>query len=261
MKQFKTLNIFNISIVVSCLFILSACNSNTGLNENNNFHNENTNNNETQIKDNDNNNNEDDDDPWLGAYESTDSDLSILVNKGVELGPDDHPDDLVTVDVPTILDNPEVNQLREEASDALSKMFAKAKEDGFTLYARSGFRSYQTQEQLFASYVVRNGEEAANRYSARPGQSEHQTGLTMDVTAESVSFDLEEEFGNTDEGQWIEENAHKFGFIIRYPKDKEDITGYIYEPWHLRYLTVDLATAVYESGLTYEEFLEKIGKE
>ena len=138
-------------------------------------------------------------------------------------------------------------------------MFDQAEQSGIYLHARSGYRSYQTQVQLFQSYADRNGEEAANRYSAKPGHSEHQTGLVMDVTSESVDYQLSESFGETEEGKWLKEHAHEFGFIIRYPEGAEDITGYIYEPWHIRYLGVDMATKVYESGLTYEEFLEEEG--
>ena len=163
------------------------------------------------------------------------------------------------MDVPTVLDNPEVNQLRKEAADALKRMFDAAKQEGIYLYARSGYRSYQTQVNLFENYARQHGEEEANKFSAKPGHSEHQTGLTMDVTSESVNFQLTESFGETKEGIWLKENAHKFGFIIRYPKDKEHITGYIYEPWHIRYLGVDLATEITEMGLTYEEYLVEKG--
>lgn len=188
-------------------------------------------------------------------------DLSIvtLVNKQNSLTESDVPSDLVTVDVPTVLENPEVNQLRKVAANALKSMFDEAIKDDIHLHARSGYRSYNTQVQLFQSYTDRNGEEAANRYSAKAGQSEHQTGLVMDVTAGSVNFQLSEEFGETAEGTWLREHAHEFGFIIRYPEHKEDITGYIYEPWHIRYLGIEMATKVYESGLTYEEFLDKEG--
>lgn len=188
-------------------------------------------------------------------------DLSIvtLVNKQNSLTESDVPSDLVTVDVPTVLENPEVNQLRKVAANALKSMFDEAIKDDIHLHARSGYRSYNTQVQLFQSYTDRNGEEAANRYSAKAGQSEHQTGLVMDVTAGSVNFQLSEEFGETAEGTWLREHAHEFGFIIRYPKHKEDITGYIYEPWHIRYLGIEMATKVYESGLTYEELLDKEG--
>lgn len=193
------------------------------------------------------------------SEEKSDEDPTItaLVNKQFSLDEDYAPDDLVTVDVPTILENPEVNQLREVAAGALKAMFDKAEESDIYLHARSGYRSYQTQVYLFQNYADQHGEEAANRYSARPGQSEHQTGLVMDVTSESVNYQLTEGFGKTAEGQWVSEHAHEFGFIIRYPEGAEEITGYIYEPWHLRYLGVDMATKVYESGLTYEEYLEE----
>lgn len=185
--------------------------------------------------------------------------VKVLVNKQYALPEDYAPEDLVTVEVPTVLENPEIRQLREVASDALTDMFAAAEEDGLYLHARSGYRSYQTQVQLFNSYVENHGEEAANRYSARPGESEHQTGLAMDVTSESANYQLSEEFGSTPEGIWVAENAHEFGFIIRYPEGTEDITGYQYEPWHLRYFGEELAMDIYETGLTYEEYLIERG--
>lgn len=183
--------------------------------------------------------------------------IKALVNREHPLTETDVPEDLVNVDVSTVLDNPEVNQLREEPAKALKLLFAGAEEEGFKLYARSGYRSFQTQEALFAGYAERAGEEEANRYSARAGQSEHQTGLAIDVTSESVSLKLTEDFGETEEGKWLAANAHQYGFIIRYPKGKEDVTGYIYEPWHIRYLGTELATDVFESGLTYEEYVAK----
>lgn len=182
------------------------------------------------------------------------SSIVVLVNKQYDLG-DYEPDDLVTVEVPTVLENPEVKQLRKEAADQLKEMFKFAEESGITLLARSGYRSYNTQTQLFESYASNHGEEAANKYSARPGESEHQTGLAMDITSESVNYQLTEAFGETSEGIWVSENAHEFGFIIRYLQGKEHITGYIYEPWHLRYVGEELATEIYESGLTFEEYL------
>ncbi|EXJ22951.1 D-alanyl-D-alanine carboxypeptidase [Alkalibacterium sp. AK22] len=187
------------------------------------------------------------------------SSIKALVNKQYALPEDYSPEDLVTVEVPTILENPEVNQLREAASIALSDMFQAAEEEGIKLYARSGYRSYQTQVQLFDSYVSNHGEEAANRYSARPGESEHQTGLAMDVTSESANYQLSEAFGDTEEGMWVAERAHEFGFVIRYPRGKEDVTGYQFEPWHLRYFGEELAQEIYESGLTYEEYLMERG--
>lgn len=184
--------------------------------------------------------------------------IDVLVNRVNNL-PDTYiPEDLVKLtEVPTVLSNPEVNQLRLPAYDALKLLFAGAKDAGYDLYARSGYRSYNTQTSLYSSYVENHGQEAADTFSAKPGQSEHQTGLSMDITSESMSYQLSETFGDTDEGKWVSENAHKYGFIIRYPKDKENVTGYMYEPWHIRYLGVDMATEVYESGLTLEEYFEQ----
>ncbi|MFA9423370.1 MAG: D-alanyl-D-alanine carboxypeptidase family protein [Sedimentibacter sp.] len=185
--------------------------------------------------------------------------LDVLVNKTRNL-PDTYiPEDLVSLsDVPTVLKNPEINQLREPAYLALKDLFAAAKNDsGFELFARSGYRSYNTQDSLYKSYVSVSGQAAADTYSAKPGQSEHQTGLAMDITCAALNYQLSDTFADTDEGKWVKENAHKFGFIVRYPKGKEDITGYLYEPWHIRFLGVELATKVFESGLTYEEYLEQ----
>lgn len=182
-----------------------------------------------------------------------------LVNKTNNL-PDSYvPDDLVSLsDVPTVLENPEVNQLRESAYLALKDLFSAAKNEAeYELFARSGYRSYNTQTALYKSYVTNYGQAAADKYSAKPGQSEHQTGLAMDITCAALNFQLDVTFADTEEGKWVSENAHRFGFIVRYPKDKEDITGYFYEPWHIRYLGIELATKVYESGLTLEEYLEQ----
>lgn len=183
--------------------------------------------------------------------------LDALVNKKRGLPSNYIPSDLVNINVPMKIERPESRMLRKVASEALTELFNEAYSNGLKLYAASGYRSYITQVNLFKSYAEKHGEEAANRFSAKPGHSEHQTGLTMDVTSESVDFDLVEEFGETIEGKWLNENVHRFGFIIRYPKGTEKITGYIYEPWHLRYLGVDLATSVFESKLTYDEYWEK----
>ncbi len=183
------------------------------------------------------------------------NDIAVLVNKTHELPSDFEPMNLVQPDVRFV--SGAVNRLmREEAADALEQLFTGAEEAGFRLYALSGYRKYSYQKQLFELNVERYGSiEVANMYSAKPGQSEHQTGLAMDITSESVDFDLVEEFGDMPEGKWLAANAHKYGFIIRFPKGKEHITGYAYEPWHVRFLGVDLATKVYNSGLTYEEYL------
>ncbi len=123
-------------------------------------------------------------------------------------------------------------------------------ETGYDFTLLSGYRSYQRQQELFDYWVEQDGYEAALMESALPGRSEHQSGLAMDVGK------LEYEYAHTDEGIWLAENCHKYGFIIRYPEDKTEITGYIYEPWHIRYLGESTAKLVHDSGLTLEEFLK-----
>lgn len=133
--------------------------------------------------------------------------------------------------------------------DAWNAMVAAAKEDGISLWIISGYRSYETQEAVYNNYVANNGQADADTYSARPGHSEHQTGLAFDINQISYSF------GETEAGKWVSEHAAEYGFIVRYPQEKQHITGYIYEPWHLRYLGTELAVAVYNSGLCLEEYL------
>ena len=142
--------------------------------------------------------------------------------------------------------NPGVDPI---ANAALQEMFNAAAAEGFNLFVKSGFRSYSTQKSLYNSYVRRDGAAAADRYSARPGYSEHQTGLAFDINKATSSF------AGTPEAKWLADNCYKYGFIIRYPEGKEAITGYIYEPWHIRYLGIETATEVYNSGLCLEEFL------
>ena len=136
-----------------------------------------------------------------------------------------------------------------EAQAAFNEMQAAALKDGLRLDICSGFRSYSYQETLYNSYVARDGKAAADTYSARPGHSEHQTGLAMDINMAGSAFD------NTPEAKWLEAHCAEYGFIIRYPKGKQDITGYKYESWHVRYLGKQLAREVTDSGLTLEEFL------
>ena len=139
--------------------------------------------------------------------------------------------------------------LTNETYAAFLQMQQAAARQGLRLWVASGFRSYSSQSSIYSRYVRRDGRAAADRYSARPGHSEHQTGLAFDLNTITQSF------ANTNEGRWVAANCYKYGFILRYPKNKEAITGYMYEPWHLRYLGVDLATRVYASGLCLEEYL------
>ena len=181
--------------------------------------------------------------------------VEVMVNKQRKL-PDGHrPDDLRVPDVPFSFDGEEEkSHLREDAATALEELFAAAKQEELELIAASGFRSYETQKWLYNYYVERDGQEQADKFSARPGTSEHQTGLAMDVTSAAMAFSLEQSFKQTPEGAWLADHAHQFGFIIRYPEGKEDITGYSYEPWHLRFVGEEIATEIYADGLTLEEF-------
>ena len=147
--------------------------------------------------------------------------------------------------------------LRSAAAAALVEMFQAAAKDGHRLFANSGYRSYQTQVVVFNNEVAAYGMEQALRQSARPGHSEHQLGTTMDITSPSVGNDLVAAFGDTPEGKWLATNAANFGFVMSYPPGKEAITGYIYEPWHFRYVGKTEANAVKASGLTLHEYLLK----
>ena len=140
-------------------------------------------------------------------------------------------------------------ELNEDALNSFEEMKADALKDDIELWIQSGYRSYSLQEELYNRYVEEDGKDLADTYSARPGHSEHQTGLAMDLNIIDSSFE------GTPEAIWLEENCYKYGFIIRYPKGKEKITGYMYEPWHLRYIGKENAKKVYESGLTLEEYL------
>ncbi|MCM3735496.1 M15 family metallopeptidase [Bacillus cytotoxicus] len=182
------------------------------------------------------------------------NDIHIIVNKNSKLPDGYKPNDLVVPDVTFAFSGIcEKSYMRKEAARALENLFALAKKDGITLQAVSGFRSLEYQKSVYQNNVKKQGKEQADRVSARPGHSEHQTGLTMDVSASSVNNTLEQSFGNTKEGKWLAKNAHRAGFIIRYLKGKEGITGYSYEPWHIRYVG-DIANEISEKGITLEEY-------
>ncbi len=138
--------------------------------------------------------------------------------------------------------------VQPEAMDAFYDMQAAAAADGISLWILSSFRSYEDQDVIYNRYVAQDGRDAADTYSSRPGHSDHQTGYTFDLNS------LEQDFQYDPAGQWLDKNCYKYGFIIRYPKGKESSTGYMYEPWHVRYIGVDLATKVTQSRLSLEEY-------
>ncbi len=146
--------------------------------------------------------------------------------------------------------------MRLEAAVAIEEMFAAAENEGVHLVMGSGYRGEDFQTTLYYGYVDSYGKETADAISSRPGYSDHQTGLATDLCGVDTAYDLTQEFEGTDEGKWLAAHAHEYGFIMRYPKDKEDITGYSYEPWHFRYVGKEEAAKIYAAGadMTMEEY-------
>ena len=139
-------------------------------------------------------------------------------------------------------------RLEKETAEYFKKMSDDAKKDGISIKNVSGYRSYDTQVNLYNNYVKKDGKAKADTYSARAGTSEHQSGLASDINYVSSSFE------NTSAFKWLSKNAYKYGFILRYPKGKEFITGYMYEPWHYRYVGEEVAKFIYENDITYDEY-------
>jgi len=183
------------------------------------------------------------------------SSLWVVVNKGRALPSTYAPDNLVVPNVPLRLSaSAGEMHLRQEAASALATMFSSAKNQNVDLMLASGYRSYPDQVAVYNNYVSQSGVAKADTFSARPGHSEHQTGLAADVEPVSRTCEVEQCFENTKEGQWLAANAYKFGFIIRYQKNTENLTGYEYEPWHVRYVGADLSAELQKSGQTMEQF-------
>ncbi|WP_240468603.1 M15 family metallopeptidase [Gracilibacillus sp. YIM 98692] len=181
--------------------------------------------------------------------------LQVIVNKQRSVPAGFQPPNLVEANVSYYAEEGSPKRLlRKEAADALEKLFNAAKKDGLDLVAVSGYRSFERQKQIYENNVAHYGQEHADRFSAKPGTSEHQTGLAMDVASAALTAVLEQSFIQTDEGQWLADHAHEHGFIIRYPEGKEEITGYSYEPWHLRYVGENIAGDIYQDQQTLEEF-------
>lgn len=178
-----------------------------------------------------------------------------VVNKSRPLPNAYIPDDLVVPNIKLRLaKSAEQMQVSKKIQNDLEKMFSDSINEGLDLMLASGFRSFAYQKQLYDGYVAKDGQAAADKYSARPGTSEHQTGLALDVGKSDQKCELEVCFGATAEGKWIAANAAKYGFIIRYQRGKEAITTYQYEPWHLRYVGVELAHELDKTGQSMEEF-------
>lgn len=183
--------------------------------------------------------------------------LGILVNKTHPLPEDYEPADLVPVNIPFAhVGNDSRNYMRRPAAEALETMFRDAEAAGLHPIGVSGYRSYERQKNIYTSNLAVKGEMHTSLYSAKPGQSEHQTGLAMDISSPSVQSALTTDVENTPEGRWLRENAAAYGFILRYPAGKEHITGYAYEPWHFRYVGKNLAAYLKKEELTLEEYYQ-----
>ena len=176
-------------------------------------------------------------------------DIDALVNKYNKLPEEIKYDDLVTIQKP--YSNNESLMLRSVAYNSLLKMIDSAKKDNIDLFVVSAYRTWEKQNSLFNNSQGAHGLKHALLYSAKPGHSEHQLGLAVDLNSTNESF------SNTKEYEWLRENAYKYGFIERYPKGKESITGYGYEPWHYRYLGEKITTKMLKDNITYEEYLVK----
>lgn len=181
-----------------------------------------------------------------------------LVNKENRLLPTYRPGNMIKIE-PKVKGSINPNRkiwLVDKAWESWCLLVDAAKKEGFDFYISSGYRSYYYQNKVLSYYIEKEGVDVALSHVAPPGASEHQTGLALDyffIREDKNHYDMEED---DPEYIWIKQNAHKYGFILRYPKDKEEITGYIYEPWHLRYAG-EKATHLFESKMTLEEYYEK----
>ena len=190
-------------------------------------------------------------------YSFTDpTSIWIIVNKTHPIRPLDFvPNDLKLPNVTQRLPGAQEMKMRAPAAAALERMFSAATDAKLQLLISTAYRGYSYQKSLYDGYVRSDGQAAADTYSARPGYSEHQTGLAVDIRARSGQCSLDQCFGNLAEGKWLATNAYKYGFLLRYPKDKESITGYKYEPWHFRYIGTNLSQELHDQGVeTLEEF-------
>lgn len=177
--------------------------------------------------------------------------FAILVNKNNPLNPHYIPSDLVEPAIPFYApSNDPKRLLQREAATAAEELFKRAKEENIHLWGISGYRSYKRQTELYDAAKERSS-------IAPPGCSEHQTGLALDVSCPDEAYELEESFAKLKEGIWLARHAALFGFILRYPKNKEEITGFPFEPWHIRYTGIGLASSLTLTGMTLEEYYER----
>lgn len=179
------------------------------------------------------------------------SKIDVIVNKYYKLDSNYEPSDLTKIN--SKFASGSNQRLRKEAAVQFEEMASDALDNGYKIYAGSTYRSYDYQLGLYNRYVAQDGFDEAETYSARAGYSEHQLGLAVDIINGRWQYLSE----NDDEYTWLINNCYKYGYILRYPRNKEYITGYVFEDWHFRYLGIKLATKVYNSGLTYDEYIAR----
>lgn len=175
-------------------------------------------------------------------------DLTVIINKIYSLPIEWAPTDLV------VLDDYKGQSARKVAAEAFFDFRDACKKEGFTIYAHSGYRSTEFQDKIYKNMITTYGQEYTDKYVSRPGQSEHTTGLCIDISIDAIPY---EEIENSPHYTWFREHLSDYGFILRYPEGKEALTGYNYESWHIRYLGKDLAKKVEKSGLTYDEYVAR----
>lgn len=179
-------------------------------------------------------------------------DTSLLVNKYYSLPSDYEPDDLVTISQNYAWGDLGSQRVRKVAYDAFLDMWNAANQEGYYLMVNSSYRSYDSQQSVYDSYEKQRGKKYADSIAARPGSSEHQTGLAMDIFSKTNTN--KNTFKDSETAKWLKDNSYKYGFILRYPENLESITGYNYEAWHFRYVGVDIATTIYKENITFEEY-------
>lgn len=180
---------------------------------------------------------------------NTSSSSSLIVNKYYKLDEEYVPENLVTISSKYAYQN---NQITEEANDAYVSMWNAANKEGYKLIVNSSYRSYIDQDDVYESIKISKGEREADKVAARPGYSEHQSGLAIDVF--EINNQLTGTFKDSPAYLWLKENAYQYGYIERYPEDKEDLTGYSFESWHWRYVGEEVAKIIHEENITYDEY-------
>ena len=194
--------------------------------------------------------------PYYTNTIKTDTSLGkyVILNKYYYADENYHAEDLIEIDSEYSLYGSTYKiELSKECFEAFLKMYNDAKDAGYGFKINSAYRSYEKQETIYNRYVSQDGQEQADTYSARPGYSEHQTGYAFDVRDYPFTND---DYSKTKSFTWVSENAYKYGFILRFPKGKEYITGYQYESWHYRYCGIECSTYIHNHDITYEEYYE-----